>query len=86
MFLGSTTIAPYIPFDRQGFAAERHGDRLEMRRCPFYSLAETGPEVICTLHHGIIDGALEAAGAAERVDRLEPFVEPSLCVAHLQRR
>lgn len=70
--------------DREGFAAEQEGSRVEMRRCPFYALAESSPQVICTLHHGIIDGALAAAGSAETVERLEPFVEPGLCVAHLR--
>ncbi len=71
--------------DREGFAAERHGDRVEMRRCPFYALAEGAPQVICTLHHGIVDGALEEAGADESVERLDPFVEPGLCIAYLGR-
>jgi predicted ArsR family transcriptional regulator len=71
--------------DREGFAAEQHGDRIEMRRCPFYALAEGAPQVICTLHHGIVDGALDEAGSDESVERLDPFVEPGLCVAHLGR-
>ena len=72
--------------DQQGFAAEQQGDQLEMRRCPFYALAETSPQVICTLHHGIIDGVLDEAGSEERVERLEPFVEPGLCIARLKER
>ena len=72
--------------DREGFAAERRGDRLEMRRCPFYALAESSPQVICTLHHGIVDGALEEAGSEQTVERLDPFVEPGLCIAHLTAR
>lgn len=71
--------------DREGFAAERNGDRVEMRRCPFYALAEGSPQVICTLHRGLIDGALAEAGSEETVERLDPFVEPGLCVAHLAR-
>lgn len=70
--------------DQEGFAAEQHGSRLEMRRCPFYALAEHSPQVICTLHHGIIDGALAEAGSEQTVERLEPFVEPGLCIAHLR--
>ena len=69
--------------DQEGFAAERHGDTVEMRRCPFYELAEGSPHVICTLHHGIIEGALEEACSAETVERLDPFVEPGLCIARL---
>ena len=71
--------------DRQGFAAEAKDDRIEMRRCPFYALAAGSPQVICTLHQGIVDGALEAAGSGQSVERLDPFVEPRLCVAHLRR-
>jgi predicted ArsR family transcriptional regulator len=71
--------------DRQGFAAEEADGRIEMRRCPFYALAEGAPQVVCTLHHGIIDGALAASGSAETVDRLDPFVEPTLCIAYLRR-
>jgi predicted ArsR family transcriptional regulator len=56
-----------------------------MRRCPFYALAEGAPQVICTLHHGIIDGALEESGSGESVERLDPFVDPGLCIAHLER-
>jgi predicted ArsR family transcriptional regulator len=71
--------------DQEGFAAEQHGDKVEMRRCPFYALAEDSPQVICTLHHGIIDGALAEAGSGQSVERLDPFVEPGLCIAHLTR-
>lgn len=70
--------------DREGFAAEQSGDRIEMRRCPFYELAERDPQVVCTLHHGIIDGALSEMGSAQRVERLDPFVEPTLCIAYLR--
>jgi predicted ArsR family transcriptional regulator len=69
--------------DREGFAAEQSGDRIEMRRCPFYALAEADPQIVCTLHHGIIDGALEETGSRRRVERLDAFVEPTLCVARL---
>ena len=72
--------------DREGFDAEQHGDQVEMRRCPFYALAEGSPQVICTLHHGIIDGALAEAGSEQTVERLEPLVEPGLCIARLSGR
>jgi len=72
--------------DQEGFAAEQHGDELEMRRCPFYALAESSPQVICTLHHGIIDGVLDEAGSGQTVERLDPFVEPRLCIARLAPR
>jgi predicted ArsR family transcriptional regulator len=72
--------------DQEGFEATQRGERVEMRRCPFYALAEGSPQVICTLHHGVIDGALAETGADDEVERLDPFVEPGLCVAHIRRR
>jgi predicted ArsR family transcriptional regulator len=39
--------------------------------------------VVCPVHLGLMRGVLESAGAAVTVDRLDPFVHPDLCVAHL---
>jgi predicted ArsR family transcriptional regulator len=72
--------------DQEGFAAEETDGRIDMRRCPFYALAEGAPQVICVLHRGIIDGALEASASGSEVERLDPFVEPSLCIAQLRER
>jgi predicted ArsR family transcriptional regulator len=70
--------------DKQGFEARRCGDRIEMRRCPFAALAGEALDVICPLHRGVIDGALQQSGSGRSVARLDPFVEPALCVAHLR--
>ena len=70
--------------NEQGFDAEPDGTTVCMHRCPFYDLARTNPEIICTLHHGIIDGALEEAGSSLRVIAIRPFVEPTLCTATLE--
>ena len=40
-------------------------------------------ELICSVHLGLMQGALTAMRAPVTVDRLDPFVEPDLCVAHL---
>jgi predicted ArsR family transcriptional regulator len=66
----------------QGFDAELEDDRLAMRHCPFYALAEDSPHVVCALHRGIMDGALAADGSTVRVQRLDAFVEPLLCLAY----
>lgn len=71
--------------DEQGFAAAREGETIAMRRCPFYDLAAAHPEIVCALHHGLIEGALAATGGDVGVERLEPFVEPTLCIATLRR-
>jgi predicted ArsR family transcriptional regulator len=75
--------APAEVLDRQGFAVSATEGRIDMRRCPFSALAASTPHVVCTVHRGIIDGALAEAGCSCHVERLEPFVEPTLCVAHL---
>lgn len=59
--------------------------RMLLRRCPFRELARSRPEVVCSVHLGLLRGALEATHAPLAAEALEPFVEPSLCVAHLAR-
>ena len=56
-----------------------------MRRCPFHELAEAHPEIVCSVHRGMISGALAELGSELRVERLDAFVEPNLCIARLTR-
>jgi predicted ArsR family transcriptional regulator len=74
--------------DELGFAPEvRTYDgekRVGLRHCPFLELAETGSRVVCPIHLGLMQGALETWAAPVTVDRLDPFVEPDLCLAHLK--
>lgn len=57
---------------------------IRLRHCPFHDLVQTQGEMICALHLGLMQGALTAMRGPVTVDRLDPFVEPDLCVAHLQ--
>ena len=61
----------------------RRGRQILMRPCPFLELARRHQDVICPIHLGLMRGALAEAGATTRATRLEPFVRPDLCVAHL---
>lgn len=74
-------------FDELGFMPEAAGDadrpRILLRRCPFREVAESNPEVACSVHLGMLRGALAEMGAPLAATSLEPFVEPALCVAHL---
>lgn len=70
----------------QGFAPEAAGDAVRMRRCPFHDLAESRPEIVCAVHKGLIDGALEELGSDLRLERLDVFPERDVCVARLTRR
>lgn len=60
-------------FDETGEAV------IDLRGCPFRDLARSQPEVVCALHFGLLEGAVEAMGGAATVETLEPFVAPSLC-------
>ena len=72
-----------------GFLPEATGDaerpRILLHRCPFREVAESNPEVACSVHLGMLRGALSELGAPLDATALEPFVEPSLCIAHLAR-
>lgn len=70
-----------------GFAPERRRARgrsqIGLRHCPFLELAEPQGQVVCPVHLGLMQGAMETWGAEVTVERLEAFVEPDLCLAHL---
>jgi predicted ArsR family transcriptional regulator len=73
--------------DELGFAPERRGEeQVGLRHCPFLELAETRKAVICPIHLGLMQGALETWRAPMTVDRLDAFAEPDLCLAHLSRQ
>jgi predicted ArsR family transcriptional regulator len=57
-----------------------------MRPCPFLELARAHQDVICPIHLGLMRGALAELGVRTRATKLEPFVQPDLCVARLARR
>jgi predicted ArsR family transcriptional regulator len=56
---------------------------IPLRHCPFREIAQHGPAVVCSLHLGLMRGVLAEVRAPLAAQRLEPFVEPSLCLAHL---
>jgi predicted ArsR family transcriptional regulator len=56
-----------------------------LNSCPFREVAQEHPEVVCSIHLGLMNGLLAELDAPLEVDRLDPFVEPSLCVASLSR-
>jgi predicted ArsR family transcriptional regulator len=57
--------------------------RILLHRCPFHDLATRHPEITCAVHQGLMQGALRELRAEVDVNRLDPFVGPSLCVAEL---
>ena len=75
-------------FDELGFmpeAVKESGERkILLHRCPFREVAESNQKVVCAVHLGMLKGALAEMGAPMQATRLEPFVEPTLCIAHLR--
>ena len=76
--------------DEIGFAPEAVTDgtqyQLRLRQCPFREVAENHQDVVCQLHLGLMQGALAQMRAPVTADRLQPFAEPSLCIAYLATR
>ena len=59
--------------------------RVELTDCPFLDLARTNTAVVCGVHQGLISEAMRQFGEPDADVRLEPFVGPSRCLAHIRR-
>jgi predicted ArsR family transcriptional regulator len=59
------------------------GTVIEVHRCPFYDIAREHTDVVCSVHLGLMQGALDQMQAPPLTVRLEPFVRPDLCLVHL---
>lgn len=77
-------------FAELGFEPELVADgqdmQLRLRACPFAALAGKYPEVVCTMHLGLLRGTLAQFNAPLTAQTLTPFIEPHLCIAHLRPR
>jgi predicted ArsR family transcriptional regulator len=73
--------------DDVGFAPEvttgRGNRKIMLHHCPFRETAIEHQEVICAVHLGLMQGMLSEIDAPLVADRLDPFVEPNLCIAHV---
>jgi predicted ArsR family transcriptional regulator len=56
---------------------------IRLRGCPVRDLARAHPEVGCGIHLGLLQGLVDHAAADGLSARLDPFVEPELCIARL---
>ena len=81
-----SAIMEELGFAPQAEAGDGGQYRLCLRQCPFREVAQHHQNVICALHLGLMRGALDRMRAPVTADRLDPFVEPSLCVARLTER
>ncbi|MEO5608505.1 MAG: ArsR family transcriptional regulator [Ornithinibacter sp.] len=56
--------------------------RIALHGCPFREVARDNPEV-CALHRGLLSASLESMGSPLS-GQLLPFVQPELCMVHLE--
>ena len=65
-----------------GFAPEPSSSAatsVALRRCPLLDVARAHPDVVCNIHLGIVQGALEAFGGDPEPTAMLPFAEPGAC-------
>jgi len=70
--------------DELGFApsADARVRVVRLRRCPLLEAAHRNPEVVCSVHLGLVRGALDELGAdpgRTEAIALQPFSEPGAC-------
>lgn len=56
---------------------------VELHHCPFLDIAAPAGGLVCAIHLGLMQGILDSADTDVQVERLDPFVRPDLCSAHL---
>lgn len=75
--------------DQFGFSpsleADERGVTVLMQHCPFGEVADHYRRIVCSVHLGLMQGALQGLGAHLEADELEPFVRPGVCAAHLEQ-
>ncbi|HEY6800035.1 MAG TPA: helix-turn-helix domain-containing protein [Agromyces sp.] len=57
---------------------------IELRACPFRAAARDHPDVVCSVHRGLVEEIMEHR-SPDRDPKLLPFVQPELCVITLAR-
>lgn len=74
--------------DEVGFEpqADARSTVVRLTRCPLLEAAHKYPDVVCGVHLGLAQGALEEYGADPEGTELLPFAEPGACRLHLMRR
>ena len=68
-----------------GFEPELRAEEntIALTACPFRAEARANPDVVCSVHLGLIKGVASSLGHDGTTIRLRPFVTPTLCLVHL---
>lgn len=83
--LADLGFAPEV--DPEPAADETTAERsvVHLRRCPLLEAAYQHPEIVCGVHTGLVEGALQATGEQDTDVDLQPFAEPGACRLTLER-
>ncbi|MBM6620329.1 hypothetical protein JTF08_01770 [Micrococcaceae bacterium RIT802] len=69
-----------------GFVVEQDDEDstvLRLTGCPLLEAAREHPDVVCSVHLGLVQGLLDDAGDTETGARLLPFATSDACLLHL---
>jgi predicted ArsR family transcriptional regulator len=85
--LSEAAVRVNAVFAELGFDPElvRDEETLQIRlhACPFRAVAVTNPEVVCSIHLGLLRRTLADVHAPPNSVALQPFVRPDLCLARI---
>ncbi|MDJ0377963.1 hypothetical protein [Cryobacterium sp. PH31-L1] len=59
---------------------------IALTSCPFRAEARANPDVVCSVHLGLMTGLARSLGQDAEGISLEPFVQPTLCLVHLSSK
>jgi predicted ArsR family transcriptional regulator len=63
--------------------ADQRRQHVRLRQCPLLEAAMEQPEVVCSVHLGLVRGALDRWHTSTERTSLVPFAEPGACLLHL---
>jgi predicted ArsR family transcriptional regulator len=82
-----TELMPLVlrVLDEIGFEPELQPDgvSIALPACPFRAEARQNPDVVCSVHLGLLRGLATSLGHDGEHITLRPFVQPQLCSVHL---
>lgn len=80
-----TTLFAEMGFDPE-LESSNAETRIRLHACPFENVARQSPNVVCSLHLGLIRGVLTRLGAHQIESTLTPWDTPHTCLAQLERQ
>ncbi len=78
----ANTVFAELGFDSE-LAQDGDDPQIRLHTCPFRAVAATYPEVVCSIHLGLLRRVLADTDAPPSDVQLRPFVQPHLCLARI---